>query len=55
VVLVLPLLLIGAGVLGLLLNFGVISGNQLVRAFDLWPAALVLLGVVPSTAITDRS
>jgi hypothetical protein len=43
---VLPLLLIGAGVLALLLNFGVISGNQLVRAFDLWPAALVLLGVV---------
>jgi hypothetical protein len=39
-------LLIVAGLLALLLNFGVISANQLGRAFDLWPAALVLLGVV---------
>jgi hypothetical protein len=44
--LVLPLLLIAGGLLALLLNFGVISANQLVRAFDLWPAALILLGVV---------
>jgi len=44
--LVLPLLLIAGGLLALLLNFGVISANQLVRAFDLWPAALILLGVL---------
>jgi hypothetical protein len=42
----LPLLLILAGLLALLLNFGLITANQLVRAFDLWPAALILLGVV---------
>ncbi|MDQ6742314.1 MAG: hypothetical protein M3Z97_05305 [Candidatus Dormibacteraeota bacterium] len=44
--LALPLLLIAAGVLALLLNFGVVSSSQVVRVFALWPAALVLLGVV---------
>jgi hypothetical protein len=43
---VLPLILIVAGVLALLVNFGVVSASQIVRAFDLWPAALVLLGIV---------
>jgi hypothetical protein len=43
---VLPLVLIGAGVVALLLNFGLISGAQVVRAFALWPAALVVLGLV---------
>lgn len=44
--LLLPVLLILAGVLVLLVNFGYVSGQQLVRVFDLWPAALVLLGLV---------
>jgi Domain of unknown function (DUF5668) len=42
---VLPLLLIAAGVLALLLDFGVVSSSQVARVFALWPAALVLLGV----------
>jgi hypothetical protein len=43
---VLPLILIVAGVLALLVNFGVVSGDQLLRVLDLWPAALIVLGLI---------
>jgi cell wall-active antibiotic response 4TMS protein YvqF len=43
---VLPLILIVAGVLALLMNFGIVSADQLIRALDLWPAALIVLGVI---------
>jgi hypothetical protein len=35
-----------AGVVALVLNLGLVSGLQPARLFDLWPAALILLGVV---------
>jgi hypothetical protein len=43
---VLPLVLIVAGVLALLINFGIVSADQLLRALDLWPAVLIVLGVI---------
>jgi hypothetical protein len=43
---VLPILLIGAGLIALLVNFGLVSADQLLRLFNLWPVALILLGVV---------
>jgi hypothetical protein len=43
---VLPLVLIVAGVLALLINFGIVSADQLLRALDLWPAALIVVGVI---------
>jgi hypothetical protein len=43
---VLPALLIVAGVLALLVNFGYLTADQLLRAFNLWPLALVFLGLV---------
>lgn len=42
----LPALLIVAGVLALLVNFGYLTADQLLRAFNLWPLALIFLGLV---------
>jgi hypothetical protein len=44
--LVLPILLIGGGLIALLVNFGLVSADQLLRLFNLWPVAVILLGVV---------
>jgi hypothetical protein len=43
---VLPALLIVAGVLALLVNFGYLTADQLLRAFNLWPLGLIFLGLV---------
>lgn len=43
--LLLPALLILGGVIALLVNVGVITGDQLLRLLDLWPLALILLGL----------
>jgi hypothetical protein len=43
---VLPALLIAAGVLALLVNFGYLTADQLLRAFNLWPLGLIFLGLV---------
>lgn len=42
----LPALLILGGGIALLVNLGLISGDQLLRLLDLWPLALILLGLV---------
>ena len=41
-----PLLLIAAGLIAFLVNFGWVPADRLVRALDLWPLVLVLAGVV---------
>jgi hypothetical protein len=43
--LLLPVLLIAAGVIAILLNFGWIPAARLLRAFDLWPLVLVVAGL----------
>jgi Domain of unknown function (DUF5668) len=44
--LTLPLLLIAAGLIAFLVNFGWVPGDRLLRALDLWPLVLVVGGVV---------
>jgi Domain of unknown function (DUF5668) len=41
-----PLLLIAAGLITFLINFGWVSGDRLLRALDLWPLVLVVAGLV---------
>jgi hypothetical protein len=41
----LPLVLIALGVVFLLINLGVVSGDVLQRLADLWPLLLIILGV----------
>jgi hypothetical protein len=43
--LLLPAVLILGGVVALLVNVGAITGDQLLRLLDLWPLALILLGL----------
>ncbi|HEX6348512.1 MAG TPA: DUF5668 domain-containing protein [Candidatus Dormibacteraeota bacterium] len=40
-----PVLLIGAGLLALLANLGVVHWSQLARLLDLWPLLLIVIGV----------
>ena len=42
----LPVLLILAGVAALLVNLGLVPVDRMLRVFDLWPVALVLVGLV---------
>jgi hypothetical protein len=43
--LLVPLLLIAAGVIAFLINFGWVPGDRLLRALDLWPLVLVVAGL----------
>src|SRR5207237_972592 len=43
--LILPLVLIVAGIVAFLVNFGWVPGDRLLRALDLWPLVLVVAGL----------
>jgi hypothetical protein len=40
-----PALLIAAGLVAFLINFGWVPGDRLLRAFDLWPLVLIVAGL----------